>query len=481
VNTEIKIDQRAKDFEFLPVPYAPVRVAIKGDWRVHPSSLMVYSLNDVADGRTYTVTSRRAEPTAEQLQAAGEAPADIRNHYLGLTAEVLDSVRELAREHTRGAHTAYERAMKLQQWFTSSDFTYSLTARPPDNVNDLVDFLTKHRVGYCQQFAAAMAILARSLGIPARVAAGYTAGSQQQDGTWVVRSRDAHAWPELYFEGTGWVRFEPTPGAVALAGQGTATTPSYAEAATVGTGPSRGGQATPAPSSPAATTGQATPGVSPQQGGRLDERGGLTSAAPKRDTSLWIPVGWITGILLILLILAMPMGVRLAARHRRWARAARTADHEAEARAPARRTGLEAGPADPEEAAHAAWAEMRADAIDHGLPWRSSDSPRSAAHHLAGLLELTDPLTDPASAALHRIARAEERARYAPVPGPADTLRADVQIMRNVFAESVDRQARLRARFVPPTAMSTLRGAGNRSLDAFDKLAGRISALIHRS
>jgi hypothetical protein len=120
---------------------------------------------------------------------------------------------------------------------------------------------------------------------------------------------------------------------------------------------------------------------------------------------------------------------------------------------------------------------MRADAIDHGLPWRSSDSPRSAAHHLAGLLELTGP----ASAALHRIARAEERARYAPVPTSADTLRADVQIMRNVIAESVDRRARLRAQFVPPTAMSTLRAAGSRSIEAFDKLAGRISALIHRT
>ncbi|MCW2912369.1 MAG: transglutaminase domain protein [Actinomycetia bacterium] len=478
VNTEVKIDQHAKDFEFLPLPYAPVRVDIKGDWRVHPSSLMVYSLHDVADGRTYTVTSRRAEPTAEQLQAAGEAPSEIRSRYLGLAAEVRDSVLELARKHTKGAHTAFQQAMKLQQWFTSSDFTYSLAAQPPDDANDLVDFLTKHRVGYCQQFAAAMAILARTLGIPARVAAGYTAGSRGQSGTWVVRSRDAHAWPELYFEGTGWVRFEPTPGSGALAGQGTATTPSYAEVATPGTHPGQSGVATPTPSSPAGTGGQTTPGVGPR-GHRLDERGGLTGAAPKQDTGLGIPVGWISGILLVLLILAMPMGVRLAARHRRWAQAASTVDHEAGARAPARprRTGRDAAPTDPGEAAHAAWAEMRADAIDHGLPWRSSDSPRSAAHHLAGLLELTGP----ASAALHRIARAEERARYAPVPASADTLRADVQIMRNVIAESVDRRARLRARFVPPTAMSTLRAAGSRSIEAFDTLAGRISALIHRT
>jgi hypothetical protein len=132
-------------------------------------------------------------------------------------------------------------------------------------------------------------------------------------------------------------------------------------------------------------------------------------------------------------------------------------------------------PADPGEAAHAAWEEMRADAIDHGLPWRSSDSPRAAARRLAELLELAEP----AAAALHRIAEAEERARYAPVPAPAGTLRADVRTMREVIAESVDRRARLRARLVPPTAVSALRGAGGRSLEVFDQLAARLGERLH--
>jgi hypothetical protein len=190
-----------------------------------------------------------------------------------------------------------------------------------------------------------------------------------------------------------------------------------------------------------------------------------------------IPVGWLSVILLVLLILAVPMGVRLATRRRRWSQAARTAAHEPDGRTPpSRRARRDSAPTDPGEAAHAAWAEMRADAIDHGLPWRPSDSPRAAALHLAELLELADP----ASAALHRIARAEERARYAPVPAPTHTLRTDVAIMRNVIAESVDRRARLRARFVPPTALSTLRGAGGRSLETFDGLVSQISRLTHR-
>src|SRR5690606_36499419 len=83
----------------------------------------------------------------------------------------------------------------------------------------------RHRRGDCEQFAASMALMARIIGIPSRVAMGYTPGSEVRPGEWVVRSRDAHAWPELYFQGTGWVRFEPTPAGVA--GQGTADTPLY--------------------------------------------------------------------------------------------------------------------------------------------------------------------------------------------------------------------------------------------------------------
>jgi transglutaminase-like putative cysteine protease len=474
VTTKVTIDRHAKGFEFLPLPYAPVRVDVKGDWRVHPASLMVYSLHDVADGRGYTVTSRRPEPTAAQLQTAGRPPADITNRYLAVSPEVPESVHLLALQHTRGARTAYQQAVKLQEWFTSPAFAYSLAAPPPEDAGDLLDFLTRHRVGYCQQFAGAMAVLARTLGIPARVAAGYTAGTRQPDGTWVVRSRDAHAWPELYFEGVGWVRFEPTPSA---SGQGTATTPSYAEAAAAGADSGSEGGVSAPPSAPAGAGGRATPGAGPH-GHRLDEPGGRAGTAPQRHTGLGVPVGWISGILLVLLILAVPMGLRLAARRRRWAQAVRAAGHESAGRLPARPlwTRRDSVPADPWEAAHAAWAEMRADAIDHGLPWRASDSPRAAAHRLAELLELADP----ASAALHRIALAEERARYASVPASAGTLRADVQIMRNVIAESVDRRARLRARLVPPTAMSALRDAGTRSLETFDRLLGRLGELRRR-
>ena len=89
----------------------------------------------------------------------------------------------------------------------------------------LTNFLESTRRGYCQQFSFAMAVLARLLGIPSRVAYGYTAGTVEASGAWLVSTHDAHAWPELYFQGLGWLRFEPTP--QGAAGQGTATAPAY--------------------------------------------------------------------------------------------------------------------------------------------------------------------------------------------------------------------------------------------------------------
>ena len=92
----------------------------------------------------------------------------------------------------------------------------------------LIQFLTKTKEGYCQQFAFGMAVLARLAGIPARVVVGYTQGSFIGNDNWQVKTSDAHAWPELYFPGDGWLRFEPTPpNAAGLAGQATAIAPPY--------------------------------------------------------------------------------------------------------------------------------------------------------------------------------------------------------------------------------------------------------------
>src|SRR5205085_11545296 len=118
----------------------------------------------------------------------------------------------------------------------------------------LVTFLTKARSGVCVQYAWAMTVLARLVGVPARIAAGYTAGSKISPNHYQVSTKDDHAWPELYFQGYGWVRFEPTP-----AGQGTSNSPNYMSGVQ-GSGPSGTGTSPVNPNTlPSAGT---TPGAS---------------------------------------------------------------------------------------------------------------------------------------------------------------------------------------------------------------------------
>src|SRR5690606_31916530 len=120
-----------------------------------------------------------------------------------------------------GLDTNYEKAVALQDFFTSGQFEYSEEAPVEfgfdgSGARILGDFL-EVKAGYCVHFSSAMAAMARSLGIPARVVVGFTPGAEVLDEAdqlveYQVTTRDLHAWPELYFVGVGWVQFEPTPG-----------------------------------------------------------------------------------------------------------------------------------------------------------------------------------------------------------------------------------------------------------------------------
>ncbi|XVQ13804.1 transglutaminase TgpA family protein [Spirillospora sp. CA-255316] len=493
VKTTVRVQRRVRNMTFLPVPYAPSRLSIEGDWRVDASSLMIYSLRDSASGRSYEVTSTRAEPTAEQLANGQTYPSEIVTPYTRVPRSIPPQIRELAQDVTEGATTAHEQAVRLQRWFTTDGgFQYDLGAPPPQHGNDLVDFLERSKRGYCEQYAAAMALLARILGIPARVAMGYTAGTQTAPGQWVVRSRDAHAWPELYFPGTGWVRFEPTP--VGAAGQGTASTPAYTDPATGGDGSATEEQEAPSPEESPTAERSAAPEATER---RQPQDQGPAGAPAEEEDGGGVPKGWLAAALLVLMILAAPVTARALARRRRWAAVVPREEGPGLGglRPGTRRSeggplvggavdGAVGGgslPADPVDAAHAAWQEMRADALDHGLTWRASDTPRAAARRLGELLEL-----DAESAgALGRIARAEELARYSRTHAqtPAESLRADLKTVREAFAAAVGRRARLRARYLPPSSMATFRSAGSRALEAtsrFSRVTARLEELTDR-
>lgn len=171
-------------------------------------------------------------PIFAEAAAAGEIdlePVDAvdRNEpenvedYLELPDDIDPSIRALAREVTADGTGRFERALLLESWFRNrGGFTYSVDVSTGHSSLDLADWLIdpdseNHRTGYCEQFATAMAVMARSLGIPSRVVLGFTPGDveNQPDGSEivVVRERNAHAWVELWMLGQGWIRFDPTP------------------------------------------------------------------------------------------------------------------------------------------------------------------------------------------------------------------------------------------------------------------------------
>ena len=139
--------------------------------------------------------------------------------YLELPDDLDGGIASLARQQTRNLETPFEKGIALESWFRSPAFRYSTDIQPGHGASDLASWLldpdpetsANYRTGYCENFATAMAVMARTLGIPSRVVLGFTPGTAQSDGTIIVRDRNAHAWVELWMPTQGWVRFDPTP------------------------------------------------------------------------------------------------------------------------------------------------------------------------------------------------------------------------------------------------------------------------------
>ena len=144
----------------------------------------------------------------------------MREFYTELPDDFPEEVQELARQETAGTSTAFERATVLELFFRESGgFVYDAAASSGHSSLDLVSWLTdfesrNYRAGYCEQFATAMALMARTLNIPSRVVMGFAPGDvvdTNGDEYIYVRAKHGHAWVELYMPGQGWLPFDPTP------------------------------------------------------------------------------------------------------------------------------------------------------------------------------------------------------------------------------------------------------------------------------
>ncbi len=250
-------------------------------------------------------------------------------------------------------------------------------------------------------------------------------GPTKGNGTWKVTTADAHAWPELYFAGAGWLRFEPTPSGAG--GQATAVEPDYATLPALPgpVGPAQGHSGTANINGRGSSAGA----IAKLNHLAAGQEGKGASAGSRRGGGF--PFALIAVAVLGLALIA-PATARLLVRRRRWRKA----------------TG-DAGLAD------AAWRELTDDLADHGMACRPSESPRAVARRIAPVLGLDGPSRQ----ALERIASAEERARYAAVPEPSGTLRGDVSTVRQAIAQEADRAMRWRARLLPASMLAPTRAA----------------------
>ena len=434
--------------DWLPVPYAPTAVEVGGQWRYDPHTLDIVTANDQenAAGRTYRVTSMQALPTFSELDTAGSAPTSINSRYTDLPDSVPVQVREIADRVTAKGGSRFQRAVLLQDWFRfEGGFRYSLQVPSGNSGNDILAFLN-NRVGYCEQYAAAMALMARELGIPARVAVGFlnaspvkssadarsgapsVAGTQMRDYRYTFA--DMHAWPELYFEGAGWVRFEPTPAARVGAAAPPYTTGDANE-------PQLNTPSIPGTPLPNDTQRAAPPALNP---GLAGGAGGGQSDSP----STW---WWVLAAVAALGLLS-PSVARVVVRRRRLSA-----------------TGS------PVHRAEAVWSELRDSMRDLGYDW-SVDTPRRTASRLLPLLRRSEA----AESALRRLALTVERARFAKAPGDGTTLEHDLRLVVEALKMRESRFDRLRAVLMPRSLRGAYRRQNRMETDRFRNLSLDVDA-----
>lgn len=193
--------------------YRPTEVVINARELSLDSGVGLRVSQPLKAGTTYTVISRRPEFAAEKLRvASGAYPTAVTDRYLQLPDNISERVLALARDLTAQAPTAYDKAAALRDYLLTIPYDFFPPPHPPGA--EVVDnFLFVDKRGVCEQYASAMVVMLRTLGIPARVVAGYGAGDYNpMTGFYAVQASDAHAWVEVYFPEYGWVPFDPTPG-----------------------------------------------------------------------------------------------------------------------------------------------------------------------------------------------------------------------------------------------------------------------------
>jgi transglutaminase-like putative cysteine protease len=382
------------------------------------------------------VASSIPDVTAAMLRQSSPDVRGIPAEFTRIPGGVPDIVRRTADSVTGSSNNAYAKAMAIQKYLRSAEFTYSLQSPVQggydgNGLSVLADFLTQ-KSGYCIHYSSAMAVMARLEGIPSRIAVGYAPGRATGASVSVaglgalpeyeVDARDAHAWPELYFQGLGWVPFEPTPSRGVVPGYATEpvspSSPDLVE---------NNNDLLPNPTSPVPTP--STPAAAPPGSGGSNDIGQLLLP--------WLPGA--AGFLGLLLVAASPRLVRTGIRSRRLQRP------------------------DPgrSDRVSMAWAELRDLGTDYGLPPQPSETARAYSARLRRSALLGEPggVEDSAHQAVLTLTADFERRNYGRPPGPAiagqepERVAPRISAVQQSLRDNASLPWRLRAVWLPASVL----------------------------
>jgi transglutaminase-like putative cysteine protease len=440
------------NMQLLPTYAEPVSTkSLDSSWLYDPDMQIVYSNRSLSKGKKYSFEYVRSQFDPLALRAAAALPSDdpVRNRFTAVPS--VRYVQEIVRGLITNKNTEYDKVRAIYDFFSvKNKFAYSLRTEGGTSGQDIVNFLT-NRVGFCQQYAAAMAWMVRTAGIPARVAFGFTNGSDRDGNTYTLTNLNLHAWTEVYFNGIGWVPFDPTP-AASVPGSSRWDWAPNVDA--------------PDPVTPSASTsagaGAAASGATggsdraaKDHGANLPEGPG----GPQPSRASW-PLWTVAGVALLIALMGVPGLRRSVLRRRRHAAAATAAPAEATAGVggdlpPGVARVLVTGAAAERirADAHAAWDELIDTLVDFRVPVDPAETPRATAERVAA-----DGLArGPAADGVRLLGRAEERARYAPAPLPGANLGEALRVVRGDLAARATWRTRLVAAVLPPSVLQRWR------------------------
>ncbi len=432
-STEVRtsIQVAAVRSEWLPVPYPATSIeGLNGQWYWDSDALTVATTHSTIAGQSYVVNGLELAPTQQDLAAsAKQYPGEIAR-YLELPGDIPPLIGETAAAVTAAAETPYLQAAALQKFLRGRDFSYSEETPVDDGFDGgglrAIGSFLEVRAGYCIHFASAMAVMARTLDIPSRVSLGYAPGErtrQRVEGSvlYQVQTSDLHAWPELYFEGVGWVPFEPTPGR--------GTVPGYSLPSTAVT--------TPVVPAPQASSGA----VTGPDARNVDESNRPSTVADAAEARALLTRNLVLAAA-VLALLAVPWLTRsLLAMWRRRRSAG----------------GAGIGPL---------WQELADTLTDCGHPVRDTETARARGAAIRTLLRDSGAEGAEVGAALERLLAEFERERYArpDAAGEARQIDAsgmlrDAAVLDAAIRGSLSPRRRLRARLVPASLFARVSAA----------------------